>query len=162
LDRPGEPRAFGRSQPGLRREQGGARRLPRLRRPDDPREAGGAGRAPDREPWRRLRSGRARAAGRARRRAAILGRGVRGRGPDAGRRPRPRELADEPLVHPMTMVVRRAAFEAVGDFNESMRAGEDLDWMLRAAEEGVEIARLADVLLRRRVHADSLTQDADA
>ncbi|HUC06649.1 MAG TPA: glycosyltransferase family 2 protein, partial [Solirubrobacterales bacterium] len=76
--------------------------------------------------------------------------------------PRPPELEDEPLVHPMTMVVRREAFEQVGGFDESMRAAEDFDWMLRASEEGVEIARLADVLLQRRVHPDSLTQDAAA
>jgi glycosyltransferase involved in cell wall biosynthesis len=76
--------------------------------------------------------------------------------------PRPPELEDEPMVHPMSMVVRRETFERVGDFDESMRAGEDFDWMLRAAEEGVEIARLSDVLLRRRVHPDSLTQDAAA
>jgi GT2 family glycosyltransferase len=62
----------------------------------------------------------------------------------------------------MTMVVRREALERVGGFDESMRAAEDVDWMLRASEEGIEIARLADVLLQRRVHADSLTQDAAA
>ena len=72
------------------------------------------------------------------------------------------ELADEPLVHPMTLVVRRAAFERVGGFDESMRAAEDLDWMLRAAEEQIEIARLSQVLLRRRVRAGSLSQDAAA
>ncbi len=76
--------------------------------------------------------------------------------------PRPPELENEPLVHPMTMVVRRETFERVGGFDESMRAAEDFDWMLRASEEGVEIARLSAVLLRRRVHAASLTQDAAA
>lgn len=76
--------------------------------------------------------------------------------------PRPPELADEPDVHPMTMVVRRKTFEGVGQFDESMRAAEDFDWMLRAAEEGVEIARLAKVVLQRRVHPASLTQDAAA
>jgi glycosyltransferase involved in cell wall biosynthesis len=76
--------------------------------------------------------------------------------------PRPAELADEPDVHPMTMVVRRETFERVGRFDESMRAAEDFDWMLRASEEGVEIARLSTVLLRRRVHPASLTQDAAA
>lgn len=75
---------------------------------------------------------------------------------------RPPELEDEPLVHPMTMVVRRETFERVGGFDESMRAAEDLDWMLRAAEEGIEITRLSGVLLRRRVHAASLTQNAAA
>jgi glycosyltransferase involved in cell wall biosynthesis len=76
--------------------------------------------------------------------------------------PRPPELEDEPMVHPMSMVVRRQIFEQVGNFDESMRAAEDFDWMLRAAEEGVEIARLSEVLLRRRVHPDSLTQNAAA
>jgi len=76
--------------------------------------------------------------------------------------PRPPELEGEPLVHPMTLVVRREVFEQVGGFDQSMRAAEDFDWMLRASEEGIEIARLSDVLLRRRVHADSLTQDAAA
>jgi glycosyltransferase involved in cell wall biosynthesis len=76
--------------------------------------------------------------------------------------PRPPELEDEPMVHPMTMVVRRETFEQVGNFDESMRAAEDFDWMLRAAEEGVEIARLSQVLLWRRVHPDSLTQNAAA
>lgn len=76
--------------------------------------------------------------------------------------PRPPDLADEPLVHPMTMVVRREAFEQVGRFDETMRAAEDFDWMLRAAEEEIEIARLSKVLLRRRVHPGSLTQDAAA
>jgi GT2 family glycosyltransferase len=76
--------------------------------------------------------------------------------------PRPPELADEPAVHPMTMVIRRETFDRVGPFDETMRAAEDFDWMLRASEEDIEIARLSRVLLRRRVHAASLTQDAAA
>jgi glycosyltransferase involved in cell wall biosynthesis len=75
---------------------------------------------------------------------------------------RPEELADEPDVHTMTMVVRREVFERVGGFDEEMRSAEDVDWLLRAAEDGVEFARLPRVLLRRRVHPASLTQDAAA
>lgn len=75
---------------------------------------------------------------------------------------RPEELADEPDVHPMTMVVRREVFERIGGFDEEMRAAEDFDWMLRAAEDGVEFARLPRVVLKRRVHPASLTQDAAA
>jgi glycosyltransferase involved in cell wall biosynthesis len=75
---------------------------------------------------------------------------------------RPEELAGEPDVHPMTMVVRREVFERVGGFDEEMRAAEDFDWMLRAAEAGVEFARLSRVLLTRRVHPASLTQDPAA
>ncbi len=75
---------------------------------------------------------------------------------------KPAELTEEPDVHPMTMVVRRAVFERIGGFDEEMRAAEDFDWMLRAAEEGVEFRRLSRVLLRRRVHPASITQDAAA
>lgn len=74
----------------------------------------------------------------------------------------PAEFADEPDVHPMTMVMRREVFEQVGDFDEAMCPAEDFDWILRASEEGIEIARLPRVLLRRRIHPDSLTQDARA
>lgn len=72
------------------------------------------------------------------------------------------KLADEPDVHTMTMVLRRSIFEQVGGFDETMRSAEDVDWLLRASEAGVEIARLPAILLRRRVHATSLTQDATA
>jgi glycosyltransferase involved in cell wall biosynthesis len=75
---------------------------------------------------------------------------------------RPEELADEPDIHTMTMVMRREVFEQVGGFDEEMRAAEDFDWLLRAAEQGIEIRRLPRVLLRRRVHPASLTQDAAA
>jgi glycosyltransferase involved in cell wall biosynthesis len=75
---------------------------------------------------------------------------------------RPEELADEPDVHTMTMVVRREVFERVGGFDEEMRTAEDVDWLLRAAEDGVDFARLPRVLLKRRVHPTSLTQDAAA
>ncbi|HEX7245029.1 MAG TPA: glycosyltransferase family A protein [Solirubrobacterales bacterium] len=75
---------------------------------------------------------------------------------------RPEELAEEPDVHTMTMVMRRETFDRVGGFDEGMRAAEDFDWLLRASEAGIEIARLPRVLLRRRVHPASLTQDAAA
>lgn len=76
--------------------------------------------------------------------------------------PRPPEFADEPLIHPMTMLMWRRVFEAVGGFEESMRYAEDLDWLLRAREQGVEVHRLDRVVLRRRVHPGSLTQNSMA
>jgi glycosyltransferase involved in cell wall biosynthesis len=75
---------------------------------------------------------------------------------------RPAEFADEPLIHPMTMLMRREVFDSVGGFDEAMRPAEDLDWIFRASEAGIEIARLPEVILRRRVHPGSLTQDAAA
>lgn len=75
---------------------------------------------------------------------------------------KPEEPNDTPHLHTMTMVMRREVFERVGGFDEEMRSAEDLDWLLRASEAGIEIARMPRVLLRRRVHPDSLTQDAAA
>lgn len=76
--------------------------------------------------------------------------------------PRPPDLAGEPLIHPMTMVIRREVFDLVGEFDGALRPAEDLDWVLRASEAEIEIVRLPVVVLRRRVHPDSLTQDLDA
>ena len=72
---------------------------------------------------------------------------------------RPPDLAGEPLIHPMTMVMRREVFELVGEFDPSLQPAEDLDWAFRAAEAELEILRLPRIVLRRRVHPDSLTQD---
>ncbi len=62
-------------------------------------------------------------------------------------------------IHTMTMLVRREVFEAVGGFDETLGHGEDVDWLLRAIDRGVRIARLEGIVVRRRVHAGSITQD---
>jgi GT2 family glycosyltransferase len=62
----------------------------------------------------------------------------------------------------MTMVMRREAFELVGGFDPALQPAEDLDWSFRAAEAEVVILRLSRVVLKRRVHPDSLTQDLAA
>jgi glycosyltransferase involved in cell wall biosynthesis len=72
---------------------------------------------------------------------------------------RPPDLAREPLIHPMPMVMKREAFERVGGFDPTLQPAEDLDWAFRAAEAGVAILRLPGVVLKRRVHPSSLTQD---
>jgi glycosyltransferase involved in cell wall biosynthesis len=79
----------------------------------------------------------------------------------AVRMPPERAAVDDPTqIHPMTIMVWREAFDRVGPFDAVTAPAEDVDWMLRAAEAGVEIARLEEVLVRRRVHPGSLTQDA--
>jgi glycosyltransferase involved in cell wall biosynthesis len=74
--------------------------------------------------------------------------------PTAGRGP-----GGEEQPHTITMVVRREAFDAVGPFDEAMRIAQDIDWFFRAHEAGIGVEVLDDVLLIRRVHPDSLTQD---
>jgi len=54
--------------------------------------------------------------------------------------------------HAGTMLVKREAFGRVGSFNPLVRVGEFLDWYLRAAEAGVRMAAVPDVVMFRRIH----------
>jgi len=60
----------------------------------------------------------------------------------------------EPLAAcvPTAMLVRRVAHERVGPFDVSLRAGQDLDWLLRAHEAGLRFAEIPDLVVRRRLH----------
>jgi len=51
-----------------------------------------------------------------------------------------------------TLLVRRAAFEAVGPFDPSLRSGEFIDWYMRAVEAGFVDAMAPEIVLRRRIH----------
>jgi glycosyltransferase involved in cell wall biosynthesis len=51
------------------------------------------------------------------------------------------------------MLIRRPAHELVGGFDPAWQAGQDLDWLLRARERGVRFAHVAEVVVRRRLHA---------
>jgi glycosyltransferase involved in cell wall biosynthesis len=51
-----------------------------------------------------------------------------------------------------TCLVRRAAFERVGRFETALRAGEFIDWLLRARGRGLRIRMLPGVVLWRRLH----------
>lgn len=51
-----------------------------------------------------------------------------------------------------TMLARREAFAQVGTFGSKWRAGEFLDWYLRATELGVRTVMLPNLVLRRRLH----------
>jgi len=64
--------------------------------------------------------------------------------------------------HVMNMVVRRAAIDLVGPFDESLRIAEDTDLVLRMTDAGLGVAFVDDVVVQRRIHNSSLTQDAAA
>lgn len=52
-----------------------------------------------------------------------------------------------------TLLIRRAAFERVGDFDTTLRVGEFMDWIARAQTLGIRLdASLETVVLRRRIH----------
>jgi glycosyltransferase involved in cell wall biosynthesis len=55
------------------------------------------------------------------------------------------------------LTVRRATFARVGLFNEEYRSGEDTEWLVRASETGVSMARLPEVVIHRRIHGGNLS-----
>lgn len=57
---------------------------------------------------------------------------------------------------------RRSLFEHIGGFDEALPFCEDIDWFMRAREEGVRIQVLKLVTLLYRVHTDSFTYSVKA
>jgi cellulose synthase/poly-beta-1,6-N-acetylglucosamine synthase-like glycosyltransferase len=55
-----------------------------------------------------------------------------------------------------SMLARRAVFKRIGMFETEHRAGEFVAWHLRARRDGLRTVMLADLVLRRRVHATNL------
>jgi glycosyltransferase involved in cell wall biosynthesis len=71
--------------------------------------------------------------------------------PDGGIDPRVMEAVPGYLA--TTLLARRRVFETVGLFDPALRHGNDTAWFLRAAEHGVAMELLPDVLVFRRLHA---------
>lgn len=59
------------------------------------------------------------------------------------------------IIHP-TAMIRRSAFNTVGGYDESLRAGQDADLWLRLAEIG-RLANVPEILLYYRFHLSSVT-----
>ncbi|MGH9369931.1 MAG: glycosyltransferase family 2 protein [Vicinamibacterales bacterium] len=59
-----------------------------------------------------------------------------------------------------TVVARRAAIEAVGGFDASLRRGQDFDLWLRLAHRGARIDYQREALVERVVRADGLSADS--
>lgn len=55
-------------------------------------------------------------------------------------------------------VIRKAVFERVGLFDETMRYSEDVDWFMRAREGGAEIVTIDAVTLFYRRHEQNMTR----
>jgi glycosyltransferase involved in cell wall biosynthesis len=55
-----------------------------------------------------------------------------------------------------TLAARRSTFDRVGLFSTHVDA-EDTEWLVRASECGVPIARLPDIVLYRRMHDNNLS-----
>lgn len=57
-------------------------------------------------------------------------------------------------------LIRRAVFDRVGTFDETLRASEDLDWFNRVREQGVPIRSVPEVALWYRQHTTNLVHDS--
>jgi glycosyltransferase involved in cell wall biosynthesis len=60
-----------------------------------------------------------------------------------------------PGYRSVTLLARMRAFDTVGPFDPALRHGNDTDWFLRAAECGIVMELLSDVLVHRRLHAEN-------
>jgi glycosyltransferase involved in cell wall biosynthesis len=69
----------------------------------------------------------------------------------------PGETEPESALMGNTLLLRRRLFERVGGFTPEWRVGEFMDWLLRARDLKLREVMLDDVVLYRRVHAESLT-----
>jgi len=70
---------------------------------------------------------------------------------------RSQHLAEEPGFGPSMWLIRRSAWEAVGPLEAGTRSGEDIDWLARANDLGIEYHMVPKVLLLRRIHEGNLT-----
>lgn len=61
-----------------------------------------------------------------------------------------------------SLLLRRSSFDRVGLFDESLEAGEYLDWHDRAKRVGLHIEPIDCVCLRRRVHRSNTTRSVGA
>jgi glycosyltransferase involved in cell wall biosynthesis len=57
---------------------------------------------------------------------------------------------------PSSLIVRKSAFEIVGNFDESYRISDDSDWFLRARDAGIKLGIIDKNLLHKRVHSQCL------
>ena len=63
-------------------------------------------------------------------------------------------------VLPCSGLFRREVFDVVGFFDETKPGSDDTDWIMRSRHRGVDVALLANVLIRRRIHPGNLSHDA--
>jgi glycosyltransferase involved in cell wall biosynthesis len=67
------------------------------------------------------------------------------------------DLLLDSVVHIITAMVRKPAFDAVGTFDANLPTGEDYDFWLRASRQ-FKMDQLAQTLAYYRIHPDSLTK----
>jgi glycosyltransferase involved in cell wall biosynthesis len=73
-------------------------------------------------------------------------------------RARFRHLAGQVIPSPISpaMLIRRASFDRVGLFDESLPIGLEMDWYARLCEAGLKTVMLDAVVYRRRLHGSNI------
>lgn len=61
-----------------------------------------------------------------------------------------------------SMLARAEVFEIVGGFDETLRQCEDIDWLARVKDAGIEAGAIDHVVLRYRMHAANTSRDTVA
>ena len=56
-------------------------------------------------------------------------------------------------------LLRSSVFKTVGNFDETMKFGEDLDWFLRAKESGIPFRIIEKISLIYRIHENNMSND---
>jgi glycosyltransferase involved in cell wall biosynthesis len=68
---------------------------------------------------------------------------------------------DDISYPPSTWLIRRATWETVGPFDEGRRYVEDIDWLARANDLGVERLVVTEPLVEKRIRDESLTGNVE-
>ncbi|MEB3269376.1 MAG: glycosyltransferase family A protein, partial [Leptolyngbya sp.] len=77
--------------------------------------------------------------------------------PDWPRDQQPRITAEVMAgYHVGTLLVRRDAFHQVGSFETQWRVGEFVSWQAKAADMGLPMAMVPEVVMERRLHATNM------
>jgi glycosyltransferase involved in cell wall biosynthesis len=76
---------------------------------------------------------------------------------------RPELMASpQPGYLPSCMMMYKEVFLGVGFFDESSKAGYDIDWMVRAIDLGIQTDLNPEVLVDRRIHSDNQSSNVAA
>ena len=79
---------------------------------------------------------------------------------DTPRTARLAEFAQKDLIHFRNAIIRREVFEKVGLMDESMRSGEDREWLVRAKSSGTWGELLPNASVVRHIRDDGLSAAA--
>ncbi len=70
---------------------------------------------------------------------------------------------DAPALNPLlgSMLIRKHVFTQVGDFDPTLAASEDVDWLLRVREQSCTLKVISEVTLFYRLHGHNMTYGRD-